>query len=91
MHSFLACLSEVHIIAYALPGVKQTPGKFEFIHSLIEFHRGWLLLKCSAIGIGFNGAETNCRNARILGILLMNGYNNLDIYRSYYCVRGLSP
>ena len=22
-------------------------------------HGGWLLLKCSAIGIGFNGAETN--------------------------------
>ena len=33
---------------------------------------GWLLLKCSAIGIGFNGAETNCGIARILGILLMN-------------------
>ena len=28
--------------------------------------------KCSAIGIGFNGAETNCGIARILGILLMN-------------------
>ena len=27
---------------------------------------------CSAIGIGFNGAETNCGIARILGILLMN-------------------
>ena len=26
----------------------------------------------SAIGIGFNGAETNCGIARILGILLMN-------------------
>ena len=24
----------------------------------------WLLLKCSAIGIGFNGAETNCGIAR---------------------------
>ena len=35
-------------------------------------HGGWLLLKCSAIGIGFNGAETNCGIARILGILLMN-------------------
>ena len=29
-------------------------------------------LKCSAIGIGFNGAETNCGIARILGILLTN-------------------
>ena len=35
---------------------------------------GWLLLKCSAIGIGFNGAETNCGIARILGILLMNSW-----------------
>ena len=31
-------------------------------------HCGWLLLKCSAIGIGFNGAETNCGIAHILGI-----------------------
>jgi len=23
-------------------------------------HCGWLLQKCSAVGIGFNGAETNC-------------------------------
>ena len=30
----------------------------------------------SAIGIGFDGAETNCGMARILGILLMNGYGN---------------
>ena len=37
-------------------------------------HCGWLLLKCSAIGIGFNGAENNCEIAHILGILLMNGY-----------------
>ena len=35
-------------------------------------HGGWLLLKCCAIGIGFNGAETNFGIARILGILLMN-------------------
>ena len=26
------------------------------------------------IGIGFNGAETNCGIAHILGILLMNSY-----------------
>ena len=36
---------------------------------------GWLLLKCSVIGIGFNGAETNCGIAHILGILLMNSCN----------------
>ena len=38
-------------------------------------HAGWLLLKWSAIGIGFNGAETNCGIARILGILLMNSWD----------------
>ena len=36
-------------------------------------------MKCSAIGIGFNGAETNCRIAYILGILLMNSCNT-DIF-----------
>ena len=38
-------------------------------------HGGWLLLKYSAIGIGFNGAETNCGIVRILGILLMNSWD----------------
>ena len=33
---------------------------------------GWLHLNCSLIGTGFNGAETNCRIARNLGILLIN-------------------
>ena len=32
-------------------------------------------LKCSAIGLGFNGTETNCGIAHILGILLMNSYD----------------
>ena len=36
---------------------------------------GWLLLKCSKIGIGFDGAETNCGIAHILGILLMDSYD----------------
>ena len=31
-------------------------------------------LKCSATGIGFNGAETNCRIAHISGILRKNSY-----------------
>ena len=39
-------------------------------------HGGWLLLNCSAIGIGFNGAETNCGIARILGILLKNSWDS---------------
>ena len=50
--------------------------------SLITFKAAilwWLLLKCSAVGIGFNGAETNCRIAQILGFLLKNSYNT-DIY-----------
>ena len=35
----------------------------------------------SAIGIGFNGAETNCGIARILGILLMNmQLRHVDIF-----------
>ena len=33
---------------------------------------GWLHLNCYSIGTGFNGAETNCRIAYNLGILLMN-------------------
>ena len=47
-------------------------------------HCGWLLLKCSAIGIGFNGAETNCRIAHILGILLMNSCNTDIFFSNYY-------
>ena len=42
-------------------------------------HGGWFLLKCSAIGIGFNGAETNCGIALILGIQLMNS-SDTEIY-----------
>ena len=50
---------------------------------------GWLLLKCSAVGIGFNGAETNCRIAHILGILLMNSCNT-DRFLATTVVYGLS-
>ena len=42
------------------------------------------LLKCSAIGIGFNGAETNCGIAHILGILLMNSCNTDIFFSNYY-------
>ena len=52
-------------------------------------HCGWLLLKCSTIGIGFNGAETNCRIAHILGILLMNSCNT-DRFLATTVVYGLS-
>ena len=38
---------------------------------------------CNNIGIGFNGAETNCRIAHILGILLINSCNT-DIFFSNY-------
>ena len=43
-----------------------------------------ILLKCSAIGIGFNGAETNCGIAHILGILLMNSCNTDIFLGNYY-------
>ena len=33
---------------------------------------GWLHLNCASIGTEFNGAETNCRTGRNLGILPMN-------------------
>ena len=49
---------------------------------------GWLHLNCSSIGTGFNGAETNCRIAHNLGILLINS-NCFAIYfqqhSSYAC------
>ena len=51
-----------------------------FVRKLYS-HSGWLLLKWSTIGLGFNGAETNCRIARILGILLMISYR-FDLYFS---------
>ena len=35
---------------------------------------GWLLLKWSTIGLGFDEAQTNCRVAHILGTLLMISY-----------------
>ena len=43
--------------------------------SVTVLHCGWLLLKCSAFGIEFNGAENNCGIAHILGILTMNIYD----------------
>ena len=42
-----------------------------------EHERGWLLMKCCTVGIGFNGAETNCGIAHTLGILLMNSCNTV--------------
>ena len=35
-----------------------------------------MMMTTTTIGIGFNGAETNCGIAPILGIPLMNGYGN---------------
>ena len=52
-------------------------------------HCGWLLLKCSTVVIGFNGAETNCGIAHILGILLMNSYNT-DIFLATTIICSLS-
>lgn len=39
-------------------------------------------LKCSTIGIGFNGAETNCGIAHILSILLMNSYDIISLFQA---------
>ena len=45
------------------------------VYSVTELtYSGWLLLKWSTVGIGFDGAETNCRIAHVLGILLMISY-----------------
>ena len=44
--------------------------------SNIDSNRKRLFLKCSVIGMGFNGAETNCGIAQSLGILRVNGYDS---------------
>ena len=46
-----------------------------YVLSATVLTRWVLFLKCSAICIGFNGAETNCGIARNLGILLMNSWD----------------
>ena len=49
-------------------------------------------LKCSAIGTGFNGAETNCGIAHILGILLMNSYKiKMHVCSEATFISSLSP
>ena len=45
---------------------------FTNVVQLLYSLSGWLHLSCSSVGRGFNGAETNCRIAHNLGILLMN-------------------
>ena len=40
--------------------------------------------KTMAVGIGFNGAETNCGIVHIFGILLMNSYNTDIFFSNYY-------
>ena len=62
--------------------------KTKRVRLLLSSHCGWLLLKCSAIGIGFNGAETNWGIAHILGILLMNSYDT-QICNYYYNLQSI--
>ena len=85
------CFQKPHLTCYPFIRKLSNLSKFHFKNFLSKLlwndpliymccpqlcsHCGWLLLKCSAIGIGFNGAETNCRIAHILGILLMNSCN----------------
>ena len=47
-------------------------------------------LLCSAIGIGFNGAQTNCGIARILGILLMNSWDTYIYFLATTIICSLS-
>ena len=48
-------------------------GEYALSVQCLCSHGGWLLLEWSAVGLGFGGAETNCRIAHILGTLLMIG------------------
>ena len=65
-HIFLFCCSRVLI---SLCCILTLDAYF-----ILTANNGWLLLKWSTIGIGFNGAETNCRIAHVLGIPLMISY-----------------
>ena len=47
-------------------------------------------IKCSAIGVGFNGVETNCNFAHILGILLKNSYGFQMLLEATF-IHSLSP
>ena len=47
-------------------------------------HGGWLLQKCFAIGIAFNGAETNYGIARIFRHPTDEQLGHLDIFFSNY-------
>ena len=51
------------------------------VHQYLCSHSGFLLLKWFIVGLGFDGAETNCRIAYILGTLLMISYR-FDFYFS---------
>ena len=42
-----------------------------------------------SVGVGFNGAETNCGIAHILGILLMNSYNTDIVFSNYYHLKSV--
>ena len=48
--------------------IVNAPGKIIIVSNCAHIVGGF----SSTIGIGFNGAETNCGIAHILGILLMN-------------------
>ena len=80
-------LSYLFILSWVYPLVLPWKGydynETYFKTTLLCSHCGWLLLKCSAVGIGFNGAETNCGIAHISGIQLMNSYN-IDLFFSNY-------
>ena len=56
-----------------------------FFHHSVTVLTLWVAPpEMSAIGIGFNGAETNCGIAHILGILLMNSCYTDIFFSNYY-------
>mgnify|MGYP001798299747 FL=1 len=90
LHSivFNIYISVFFVTFLAITKIKQTKSyvivdfpNFTNIAPLLCSHSGWLHLNCSSIGTGFKGAETNCRTAYNLGILLMNS-NRFAIFFS---------
>ena len=77
---FRACLDHCNCIVASYAYFYLTVSLLFFFPVLVFVvqqlcsHSGWFLLKWSAIGIGFGGAETNCRIAHILSTLLMISY-----------------
>ena len=66
------CIEQQSMLFSGFNGLSTGFPYFTNVVQLLCLLSGWLHLHCSSIGTGFNGAETNCRIAHNLGILLMN-------------------